>query len=217
MNQTSPAIGDNFDRLLTEMPRIAQAVNEFKSEKNQRFALGTLVHAFGISAPTAKVPVPVQALSLVAPVIEEVEDDALEEIGSPSPKTRVRQGASKRAPSKKTFARAKDIDFHPEEKVSLRDFAAGKLPKSQPEKNLVIVYYLEHFLEISGIDVSHVLAAYHELGWKAPAIPDNSLMATASRHSWLDTSNMKSIRTTHIGRNATEYDLPRQKRDKRSA
>jgi hypothetical protein len=40
---------DPFDRLLEAMPRIAEAVNAFSTEKNQRAALNALVDALGIS------------------------------------------------------------------------------------------------------------------------------------------------------------------------
>jgi hypothetical protein len=126
-------------------------------------------------------------------------------------RTRVRNPAAK-----KSYARVKDINFRPDGKVSLRDFATEKVPTNNHEKNLVFVYYLEEHLAVSGIGVGHVLAAYDEMGWKSPAIPDNSLMVTASQKNWLDTSDMKSIRTTHGGRNAVQYDMP-IKKDSKSA
>ena len=60
---------------------------------------------------------------------------------------------------------------------------------------------------MGSVEVGHVLAAYSECDWKAPAIPDNSLMVTASAKDWLDTRNMKAIRTTHKGQNHVEYDM----------
>ena len=101
---------------------------------------------------------------------------------------------TRRLNAKKTYPRVKDIDFRPEGKVSLRDFWAQKEPsENNHEKNLVIVYYLKEFLEVSAIEVGHVLAGYDDVGVKSPAIPDNSLMVTASQKRWLDTSDMKAI------------------------
>jgi hypothetical protein len=75
----------------------------------------------------------------------------------------------------------------------------------------VLVYYIEVCLGIDSIEVGHVLAAYDECGWKSPSQPDNSLVVTASKKNWLDTSDLKAIRITHSGRNAVEYDMPIKK------
>jgi len=73
------------------------------------------------------------------------------------------------------------------------------------------VYYIEDILAMSAIGVGHVLAAYTDLGWKPPTAPDNSLMSTASKKNWLNTSDMKAIHITHQGRAAVEHDMPRKK------
>ncbi len=125
-----------------------------------------------------------------------------------------RQRRSRKPSAKRSWTRVKDINFRPAGKMPLRDFAAEKDPRNNHERNVVAVYYLETVVEISGIEVGHVLAAYSECGWKAPAIPDNSLMVTASTKGWLDTANMKMIRTTLSGQNFIEYDMPARKASK---
>ena len=74
---------------------------------------------------------------------------------------------------------------------------------------MVAVYYLQEILGIDAIEVSHVLAAYTECEWRTPATPDNSLIVTACRKSWLDTSDLKAIKITYPGRNTVQFDLPR--------
>ncbi len=212
--------GNLLDRLIEAMPKMAEAVNAFELKDNQRLALQALLSAAGVPvgepvlAPVAKTE---PTLSVVPPLTEDAASDDAEgsaEDGSEQPKakrTRVRKPAAK-----KSFPRVKDINFRPEGKVSLRDFVTQKAPTNNHEKNLVFVYYLEEHLEITAIEVGHVLAAYDEMGWKSPAIPDNSLMVTASQKRWLDTSDMKAIRTTHGGRNTVQYDMP-IKKDSKSA
>ena len=53
---TNPDDRDSFDRLLDAMPRIAEAVNTFSSEKNQRAALDALVRAIGLTDAGAAAP-----------------------------------------------------------------------------------------------------------------------------------------------------------------
>lgn len=220
MNGPNPHQWDNFDRLLDAMPRIADAVNMFASEDNQNTALNVLVRSLGIvdqSPTTAAAAEP--NLSVVPPLPQDMqEDDSSSEATADEtvPQSATRKARARKSAVKKTYPRAKDINFRPDGKISLRDFAAEKQPTNFHEKNLVIVYYLEEFLEISSVEVGHVLAAYDECSWKSPSIPDNSLMVTSSQRRWLDTSDMKAIRTTHGGRNAVTYDMP-IKKDKKSA
>jgi hypothetical protein len=204
--------GAAFDTLLSVMPRIAEAVNQFSSEENQCAALRALVRALGVPAES---PIPIKtaepSLSIVPPAADrraehdnmEEEQDALAE-----PSATVRRRARKSA-AKRSLSRAKDINFRPEGKPSLRDFAAAKDPANNHEKNVVAVYYLEEVLAIDSIDVGHVLAAYAECVWRSPRDPDNSLSVTASRKGWLETSDRKAIRITHQGRNTVQFDLPR--------
>jgi hypothetical protein len=116
---------------------------------------------------------------------------------------------TRKSTTKKSWSQAKDIDFRPEGKPNMRDFATGKAPANNYERNLVAVYYLEEILAISAIEVGHVLAAFAECEWRPASDPENSLMVTASRKGWLETSDMKAIRLTHRGRSTVQYDLPR--------
>jgi hypothetical protein len=210
--------GDLFDRLTEAMPKMAEAVNAFTLKDNQRLALQALLTAAGVpTGPTLapEAPAPLTVVPDLQPEEPSGESDTTAAASEPAAETakpkRVRKPAGK-----KSFARVRDINFRPEGKVSLRDFWAQKEPTNNHEKNLVIVYYLEEYLEVTAIEVGHVLTAYDEVGVKSPAIPDNSLMVTASQKNWLDTSDMKAIKTTHSGRNTIQYDMP-TKKDMKSA
>lgn len=207
---------DKFDRLLDAMPRIGEA---FSSPKTQRAALDALVRSLGVpergatAIPSATNPKDAEehGLSVVPPLGDVAEEQEISEAQTaaeagearPARKARVRKPAAK-----KSFSRVKDINFRPEDKVSLRDFAAEKSPSNFHEKSLITVYYLEEFLEVEAIEIGHLLAAYDECGWKSPSDPENSVAVTASRKNWLDTSDRKAIKTTHSGRNAVQYDMP---------
>ncbi|HET7388183.1 MAG TPA: hypothetical protein VFJ19_16130 [Nocardioidaceae bacterium] len=219
--ETTPP-GDFFDRLTEAMPKIAEAVNAFTLQDNQRVALQVLLAAAGVPAGPPAAPETPAPLTMVPPLLSsdastEEEPDGAPQVAADEPDAGAAKPKRVRKPVvKKTYPRVKDINFRPEGKASLRDFWAQKEPSNNHEKNLVIVYYLEEFLEVAAIEVGHVLAGYDEVGKKSPAIPDNSLMVTASQKRWLDTSDMKAVRTTHGGRNTIQYDMP-IKKDKKSA
>lgn len=227
MNASATPAGDQdlFDRLTEAMPKMAEAVNAFTLKDNQRLALQALLAAAGIPTGPLVAPKSPAPLTVVPPLSEDEASDDAKGVDEARPDdsdegvTATESAKPKRArkpAGKRTFVRVKDINFRPDGKISLRDFWAQKAPANNHEKNLVIVYYLEEFLEVTAIEVGHVLAGYDEAGVKSPAIPDNSLMVTASQKRWLDTSDMKAIKTTHAGRNTVQYDMPLNK-DKKSA
>lgn len=213
---------DHFDRLLSEMPRISEAVNAFTSEKAQRIALRALVHAAGLAENSGAAPA---ALSVVTPIVTEQVPQADDMNGPAEPdagagtaaKPNGRTKTTRKPSNKKNYPRVKDINFRPDGKPTLREFYAEKAPASFLEKNLTFVYYFEKYMEVEEITVAHVLAAYDEIPEKSPADPENSLTVTAHRKRWLDTANLKAIRTTHSGRNMVEYDMPVMKKDSKSA
>jgi len=223
--ETSPQ-GHIFDRLIEAMPAITDAVNAFTLEDNQRTALEALLAAAGVPTAPPGLPEVRTPLAVVPPLpstdpAERDEHDLPEEApvaaASTSNDAGGQAGKAKRprkAAAKKVYSRVKDLNFRPDGKTPLRDFWAEKAPTNNHERNLVIVRYLEDVLEIEKIEVGHVLAGYDEVGVRSPAIPDNSLMVTASQKGWLDTSDMKAIRTTHGGRNAIQYDMPKQTKTK---
>ncbi|MFE5891801.1 hypothetical protein ACFQ6E_23000 [Streptomyces sp. NPDC056462] len=207
-----------FDKLLDSMPRIVESINAFTSEDVQKKAFEALVGALNISAGG----------------IEEVEPDLLagsengtgaesatdeyfpESLQSKDSDTATSNASSperkrRRSKPKRNWTAVKDIGFRPAGKTSFKEFIEEKQPSSIDLKGLAAVYYFEQILELEEIGVGHVMAAYKEAGWRNPSNPENSLQATSSRHHWLDTSNMKAIRTTPRGRDWVEHDMPAQK------
>lgn len=220
-NTNSPDGRDKFDRLLDSMPRIAEAVNNFSSEENQRAALDALVRAIGIngsevnvSADSSTIPIHQSAGGAVDEASAQVKTDVVPETSLPTAETTKANGAStsrrRRSPSRK-WEPVRDIDFRPEGKQAFQDLVAEKQPATIDQKNIVAVWWLEQVAEFEEIGVGHVLAAYKECDWREPSKPDNSLQVTASRENWLDTKNMKAIATTPSGRNTVQFDMPLKK------
>lgn len=198
---------DHYRRLMEALPDMVEVVNKFDSKKSKHTALKALIGAFGVPNVSFAAPstAPSEAsLTVVPPLASEEATAAV--ITAPAKKA----VASKKA-AKRSYAKVKDVNFRPDGKAHLRDFASEKAPSTFHEKNLVVVYYFEETLDFHEITVGHVLAGYEECGWKAPAIPDNSLQVTAASKGWLDTADMKAVKTTHGGRNTLKYDMPASK------
>lgn len=219
MTDTTVSAEGTYERMLKAMPEIASVVNEFTSEGCQSQALGALLTALVMpgKASNPAVTLGQPPLSLVAVAVPDDEVDRDPGVEQPPHSDAPHQGRkprSRKAGPKKTYARAKGLNFHPDGRPSLSDLAAEKRPTNNDEKNLLIVYYLKHVLEMAEVDLSHVLAAYADIEWKPPANPENSLFVTSSRKDWLDTRNIKAIEVTHKGRRVVEHDMPLSKAGK---
>lgn len=217
---TSPNDRDPFDRLLDEMPRIADAVNAFSSKKNQRAALSALVHALNLVDASSSMP-PAGPRPTAREVANENTGAGSADLATnasppkentPEPNT-ASTSRRRRSPARK-WEPVRDIDFRPADKQSFKDLVAEKQPATIDQKNVVALWWLEQIAEIQEIGVGHVLAAYKECDWREPSHPDNALQVTASREHWLDTKNMKAIATTPSGRNVVQHDMPLQKSKK---
>lgn len=214
---------ETFDRLLDAMPRIAEAVNAFSSEKNQRAALDALVRAIGITDAAVAAPLASLPSSNHVPAVEagdeEVEvsaDLAIEPslLAAGAPKSNGASTSKRRRSPARKWEPVRDINFRPADKQSFKDLVTEKQPATIDQKNIVAVWWLEQIAEIEEIGVGHVLAAYKECDWREPSVPDNALQVTASREHWLDTKNMKAIVTTPSGRNVVQFDMPLKKAKK---
>jgi hypothetical protein len=209
IDSASPA-ETQFDRLLSAMPRIAEAVNGFASQENQRIAAHALMKLAMNAVGLLDEPPPhgEPNLSVVPPLPDDrPEDHGDAAVGASADQPTVARRRTRKPAAKKSW-RARDLNFRPEGKPSLREVDAEKKPKNLNERNAVAVYYLEDILAIAGIDAGHVLAAYAECEWRVPADMENCLMVTSCRKDWLNTSDMKAIRLTNKGRNLVLFDLP---------
>lgn len=189
---------DPYERLIAEMPRIAEVVNAFTSESVQKSAYDALVSAIG--AP-------------VAPVLHTV-DTSSQADQDPKPTPEESKGRRRRSgkAAKRTFSPTKGLVFAPVGKPTLANYITEKAPKTQSEFNLVACYYLSEMMGVEAVDVNHVLAVYREAGRKSPSDPINSLQVTASRTAWIDTENMSDIKVLWAGENRLDA-MPVEKAD----
>lgn len=197
---------DPYDRLKAEMPEIAKAVNEFKSEQVQQLAFRALLRSLAGEAS-------------VASEAEALEEGAGAGAGAP-PAKRARPRTSNKkpeaSPSGRGTARAKvapptldkTLNLRPAGAQSFKDFVATKQPRDNNERNLVSVYYLERIAGVTGATVNQVYTCYKEAGWRIPGNQRNALAVTASTKGWINTKNMDALTVTPAGENHIEHDLP---------
>ncbi len=108
----------------------------------------------------------------------------------------------------------KSLNLNPKGKKPFLEFVKEKQPESDQEKCVLSVYHMQHNLELTNIDSNHVYTCYKIMKWRVPADLENTLRVTASQKGWIDTSNLKDIKTSTHGDNLVEQDLPSSKKGK---
>jgi hypothetical protein len=120
-------------------------------------------------------------------------------------------GASKgRKKPRESQSIVKDLDLSKGKHGRLKDFYGKYETKTNFERNLVFVYFLQHELGISGITDNHIFTCYRDVGAKLPTALRQSLFDTSNRNGWLDTSDMSNIVVATPGMNHIEHDLPKK-------
>jgi hypothetical protein len=188
----------NFDSLLAEMPRIAEAVKAFPEAVQTQAFEALMVELRGRATPTVSTGTGARK-------------------STRRPAGRTRQTARAEDP-KSTRRRTggpsavRDLNLAPKGKVSLKDFVAEKQPKTNHDRNVVAVYYLAEVLGLGSVTVDHVFTCYKDMRWREPGNLGNSLALTANRKRFLDTASLDDIKVTPAGRNHAEHDLPPKKK-----
>lgn len=101
-----------------------------------------------------------------------------------------------------------DDSLYPEGKPSVKSFVEQKSPKTQGERLVVLVYFMEVIAGVKGISLSHVYTALKTIGFKPPASLRERLKDEKSRANRIETSDSNDIRMTRTGRDFVEHDLP---------
>jgi hypothetical protein len=128
-------------------------------------------------------------------------------------------GETDASPSKRSAGRRKkeryepkfirDLDLTPPDKKSFRDFIDEKRPKTNEEKYVVTVYYLQYELGLNAVTLEHVASVFRLTpGWKEPANIRSGITTTSSRKGTIDTASFSDLKTTPHGRNFVEFQLP---------
>lgn len=164
---------------------------------------------------SARVPPKSPAPTGHQPPAAPLQSDARESSRKPAKKAAKKAPANGAGKPKKRAALGivKDLDLSRGKNGRLKEFYAKYEVKTNFERNLVFVYYMEHELGLEGITCDHVFTCYRDVGAKLPTALKQSLADTSSRAGWLDTSDMGNIRVSTPGVNHLEHDLPRKATD----
>ncbi|WP_432477196.1 hypothetical protein [Nocardioides sp. GXQ0305] len=206
---------DTFDRLLDAMPRIAEAVNAFGSEKNQRAALDALIRAIGVPDETGSADEKANPVLRGLPTLQEPsapaakDEDHEESDDDNSPKQAKRRKGKN---GKKSYNVPKNLNFAPSGQPSLYEFIEEKKPRTNDEKSLLACYYLSEMMGFQDVTVERILAVYIAADWSPPAHPDSSLRGAAHRTGWIDTANTDSIKVTWKGETHIKSKMPGEKK-----
>ncbi|MGP0101200.1 MAG: hypothetical protein ACLPUT_06230 [Solirubrobacteraceae bacterium] len=103
----------------------------------------------------------------------------------------------------------KDLSLRPKGKKSFTEFVAEKQPKTHQQRQVVILYWLREFGQVSGgITTDHVNTCYIEAGWPRPTKLANALQVTAKKKGWIESSDMSDLRLTVRGEDMVVHELP---------
>lgn len=136
------------------------------------------------------------------------------EINTPQSKPNAKKKSKKQSPpkrkpqSKGTFNLLENAYFK-----KLKAFFDSKAPKSNLEKNVVFVYFLQKQAKEKKITKDHIYTCYKTVNEKTPTAFEQSLIDTKMRKSWIDTTSLDDIKLTHIGETFVDSDLPSKKKE----
>lgn len=103
----------------------------------------------------------------------------------------------------------RNLDLTPHDKLSFQQFIEEKQPKTNEDKYAVVIYYLEHVLELDAVTLDHVYTVFRMTpGRKEPTNIAGGISMAAARKATIDTSNFNDLKTTPRGRNFVEHELP---------
>ena len=94
-------------------------------------------------------------------------------------------------------------------RLSLRDYYTQFAAKTNFERNLIFVYYLQNELKLETITADHVYSCYAAVKGKYPTAMVQSLYDTNHKRRWLNTESIEDIKLTTVGVNHLEHDMPR--------
>lgn len=117
--------------------------------------------------------------------------------------------ATKASSNSQTPTLINSLNFHPKDAESLKDFYKKFDAKSNFEKNLIFVHYLQNVIKSNEVGLNHIFSCYKHLGERIPGNLYQSLLDTKTK-GWIDTKNMNKITIPVAGQNYFEHDLKRK-------
>lgn len=142
---------------------------------------------------------------------QHTQSNTTQNIQETPPKKYASSGQKGKKTGKTNPSFVKDLDLSGGGKFErLKDFYSKYEAKSNLDKNLIFLYYLQHKIGMSGINTDHVFSCYREVGSKVPEALRQSLIDTANRKGWIDTSNTEDIKVSISGVNFIEHDMQKK-------
>jgi len=124
----------------------------------------------------------------------------------PAVKTK-RESKKKSSAKSLSFKLDRSLNLRPSAKESLREYASKYKLRSNPERILIIVFYLRETLKMDGINANHIYTGFEALNFRVPKSLYQLISDTKNKKGWLDFENMEDIRLSIQGRNHIKYDL----------
>jgi len=100
-----------------------------------------------------------------------------------------------------------NLNFRPEGHPTLRDFFAGKIPSTDMEQILVVVYYMQHSMGLSKIGLGHIRTALNDVSKSMPLDLKATVRNMKRNKAWLNFSNLADITTATAGDNHVLHDM----------
>lgn len=115
--------------------------------------------------------------------------------------------ATKKTGSANKFEVLKDVNFRPTGKTSLIDFVKSYEVKSNADRIVVIIHYLNEILGIKTVNGNHIYSGFWELKCKIPTALYQIITNTKTREKFLDFSKITDIKLSIQGQNHVRFDM----------
>jgi len=100
-----------------------------------------------------------------------------------------------------------DLNFRPDGKQAFKEFVVEKSPKKDLEAALVLVYYMQHVMDVPKIGPAHVMTAFKEAGIAVPVDVKQTIRNVKKLKIWLNFIDIEDVRTTTQGENFVEHEM----------
>lgn len=104
----------------------------------------------------------------------------------------------------------KDVNFRPNGKTSLTDYAKLYEIKSNADRIVVIIQYLNDVLDIKTVTGNHLYSGFWELKCKIPTAFYQIITNTKTREKLLDFTKITDIKLSIQGQNHVRFDLAKK-------
>jgi hypothetical protein len=131
----------------------------------------------------------------------------------PKAKTSVSKDSNNKKSKSSTtkFEVLKNLNLRPTDKVSLIDYINGFEVKSNGDKIIVIINYLQEILKVDKVTIDHIYTAFFVLKYRIPASFYQVILNTKGRSSLIDFDKVDNIKLSAQGLNRVRLDIVKKK------